>query len=255
MNFVISLASAKERRLHIVNEFQAQNIEFIFFDAIQPEQISLMEEKYGISLINSGLTAGEKACFFSHVEIWNIAVSKEMKYIAIFEDDVFLAKKASSFLKNWDWIPPKINIIKLEMFEQYVLMSMNKIQLKNERFLRKLKEKHLGTAGYILSFDGAKNYLKYIKDKNIESPLDRLIFENYLNDGYEIIYQMVPGLSAQADRIGKSEFESQLEIDRKKNQLTKDKHKQKLSLVQKLKREILRLVYQLRLRFCKIGFY
>ncbi len=216
MNFVISLASAKERRLHIVNEFQAQNIEFIFFDAIQPEQISSMEEKYGISLINSGLTAGEKACFFSHVEIWNIAVSKEMKYIAIFEDDVFLAKKASSFLKNWDWIPPKINIIKLEMFEQYVLMSMNKIQLKNERFLRELKEKHLGTAGYILSFDGAKNYLKYIKDKNIESPLDRLIFENYLNDGYEIIYQMVPGLSAQADRIGKSEFESQLEIDRKK---------------------------------------
>ena len=72
---------------------------------------------------------------------------------------------------------------------------------------------------------------------------------------YGIIYQMVPGLSAQADRIGKSEFESQLEIDRKKNQLTKDKHKQKLSLVQKLKREILRLVYQLRLRFCKIGFY
>uniref|UniRef100_UPI00148F3EFC glycosyltransferase family 25 protein n=1 Tax=Acinetobacter bereziniae TaxID=106648 RepID=UPI00148F3EFC len=79
MNFVISLASAKERRLHIVNEFQAQNIEFIFFDAIQPEQISSMEEKYGISLINSGLTAGEKACFFSHVEIWKLAVSIEMK--------------------------------------------------------------------------------------------------------------------------------------------------------------------------------
>lgn len=68
---------------------------------------------------------------------------------------------------------------------------------------------------------------------------------------------MVPGLSAQADRIGKSEFESQLEIDRKKNQLAKDNHKykQKLGLLQKIKREILRLFYQLKLRFCKIGFY
>ena len=54
MNFVISLASAKERRLHIINEFEAQNIEFYFFDAIQPNQIPSMEEKYEVSLINSG---------------------------------------------------------------------------------------------------------------------------------------------------------------------------------------------------------
>lgn len=255
MNFVISLASAKERRLHIINEFEAQNIEFIFFDAIQPHQISVMEEKFGVSLINSGLTLGEKACFFSHVEIWNMAVSKEIEYVAIFEDDVFLAKKAHNFLKSMDWIPEKINIIKLEMFEQYVLMSRNKIQLKNEGLLKELKEKHLGTAGYILSLEGAKKYLKYIKDKNIEAPLDRVIFENYLNDGDEIIYQMVPGLSAQADRIGKNEFQSQLEIDRKNNELAKHKHKKNLNFSQKLKREILRLFYQLRLRFCKIGFY
>ncbi|MCF0262995.1 glycosyltransferase family 25 protein [Acinetobacter guillouiae] len=255
MNFVISLASAKERRLHIINEFEAQNIEFYFFDAIQPNQIPSMEEKYEVSLINSGLTAGEKACFFSHVEIWNMVASKGMKHVAIFEDDVFLGNNANSFLKSLDWIPPKINIIKLEMFEEYVLMSLNKIPLENNRLLRELKEKHLGTAGYILSLEGARNYLKYIKDKNVEVPLDRLMFENYLNDGDELVYQMVPGLSAQADRIGKSELESQLEIDRKENQLGKEKRKQKLAFMQKLKREILRFLYQVRIKFCKIGFY
>ncbi len=41
-----------------------------------------MEEKYGISLSNSKLTAGESR-FFSYVEIWNIAI-ENLEYVAIF---------------------------------------------------------------------------------------------------------------------------------------------------------------------------
>lgn len=254
MNFVISLASAKDRRLHIANEFETKSIKYHFFDAIQPNQIPLMEEKYGISLSNSKLTAGEKACFFSHVEVWKIAIENNLQYVAIFEDDVFLGKNAGDFLSNFDWVPENFHIIKLEMFEEYVLMDFKRTSLKNRRSLRKLNEMHLGTAGYILSLEGAKDYLNYIKSKNINEALDHLMFESYLKTDRKMVYQMIPGLSAQADRIGKYNLESQLENDRKYNRLNYDVPKIKLTLIQKLKREFFRLIHQMKVRFCKVGF-
>lgn len=255
MNFVISLSSAKDRRLHIEDEFSAKNISYHFFDAIQPNHISSMEAKTGISLLESGLTAGEKACFFSHVEVWNIMIEKQLPYVAVFEDDVFLSQKAYHFLLDFNWVPKDIHIIKLEMFEEYVLMSFNKVKLKKGQVLRKLQEKHLGTAGYILSLEGAKMYLDYIKNKGVNEPLDRLMFESFLRDGQSSVYQMVTGLSAQADRIGNESLVSQLEFDRKNNRLNQKNHKYKLSLMQKLNRELVRLVYQIKKKFCKVGFY
>lgn len=255
MNFVISLPSANDRRLHIAEEFTKKSVDYTLFDAIQPHQIHLMEEKYNISLIDSGLTSGEKACFFSHVEIWNMMVEQKIPYVAIFEDDVFLSQKAYYFLQDFNWVPKDIHIIKLEMFEKYVLMSFNKVKLKKGQVLRKLEEKHLGTAGYILSLEGAKMYLDYIKNKGVNEPLDRLMFESFLRDGQSSVYQMVTGLSAQADRIGNESLVSQLEFDRKNNRLNQKNHKYKLSLMQKLNRELVRLVYQIKKRFCKVGFY
>ncbi len=255
MNFVISLVSAKDRRLHIENEFSAKNISYHFFDAIQPDQISFMETKTGISLLASGLTAGEKACFFSHIEVWNMMVEKQLPYVAIFEDDVYLSEKARYFLLDFNWIPKDIHIIKVEMFESYVLMGFNKVKLREGQVLRKLEEKHLGTAGYILSLEGAKMYLSYMKSKEVNEPLDRLMFERFLNDGQSSVYQMVTGLSAQADRIGNESLVSQLEFDRKNNRLNQKNYKYKLSLIQKINRELVRLVYQIKKKFCKVGFY
>ena len=255
MNFVISLPSANDRRLHIAEEFTKKSVDYTLFDAIQPHQIHLLEEKYNIYLIDSGLTSGEKACFFSHVEIWNMMVEQKIPYVAIFEDDVFLSQKAYYFLQDFNWVPKDIHIIKLEMFEKYVLMSFNKVKLKKGQVLRKLEEKHLGTAGYILSLEGAKMYLDYIKNKGVNEPLDRLMFESFLRDGQSSVYQMVTGLSAQADRIGNESLVSQLEFDRKNNRLNQKNHKYKLSLMQKLNRELVRLVYQIKKRFCKVGFY
>lgn len=255
MNFVISLPSADDRRLHIAEEFEKKSITYTFFDAVQPHQIHEMEEKYGFSLYNSCLTGGEKACFFSHVEIWNRAVEQKLPYVAIFEDDIFLCRDASDFLKNFDWVPQSCHIIKLEMFDEYVLMELNKIFLNNNYSLRKLKRKHLGTAGYILSLDGAISYLNYIKDKDINVPLDHLMFENYLKDGEYSVYQMVSGLSVQADRIGSSILKSQLERDRSKNKNNIAEIKNNLNLMQKIKREILRLIYQVKIKFCRVGFH
>jgi len=81
------------------------------------------------------------------------------------------------------------------------------------------------------------------------------MFESYLKTNRKIVYQMIPGLSAQADRIGKYNLESQLEKDRKNSRLNDEISKSTFNLMQKIKREFFRLIYQLKLKFCKVGFY
>ena len=81
------------------------------------------------------------------------------------------------------------------------------------------------------------------------------MFESYLKTGRKPVYQMIPSLSAQADRIGTNMLESQLESDRKNNRLNFSLHKTELNLMQKLRRELFRLIYQVKIKFCKVGFY
>ena len=69
--YVISLTTAHDRRTHIDNEFDKQGIDFEFFDAITPDLIEATCQKLGINLLNNQrLSKGEKACFLSHVCLW-----------------------------------------------------------------------------------------------------------------------------------------------------------------------------------------
>lgn len=63
-NYVISLTTASDRREHIQNEFDKQNISFEFFDAITPNYIDEYCTKFDLTLANTiKLSGGEKACF------------------------------------------------------------------------------------------------------------------------------------------------------------------------------------------------
>ena len=37
--FVVSLKAAVDRRMHIKDQFMQQGIDFVFFDAIEPQQV------------------------------------------------------------------------------------------------------------------------------------------------------------------------------------------------------------------------
>ena len=88
-NFVISLLHAEERRHHITNEFGKKQVEFEFFDAITPDLNVTQAQKLGINLGNSVLGPGEISCLLSHVTLWRHAVTEQLPYLTIFEDDVF----------------------------------------------------------------------------------------------------------------------------------------------------------------------
>ena len=196
-NFVISLKSATERRDHINNEFGKHNVSYEFFDALTPDVAKPYAERLDLSLTSTNLTPGELACMMSHVAIWEKIIRENLAYATIFEDDIYLGADAEGLLNSTDWIQSHWNIIKIECFAKKAMVCTTKYNiLDNGRYITELKGRNLGAAGYILSLKGAKLFLNYILTCGPQ-PIDEIIFDIFVNDKIEPIYQMIPALCVQ----------------------------------------------------------
>lgn len=196
-SLVISLKTATERRQHIETQFGQQNIQYKFFDALTPDLAAPLAKEMQLNVNAEFLSAGELACFMSHVSIWQKMVDENIPYLAIFEDDVYLGEQATVLLNEDQWIQQDWNIIKLEAFADKVFLSQKSIDIaEGQRQIYQLKGKNLGTAGYVLSLQGAKAYLKYIQSVQLIA-LDQLMFNDYIRQGQLQVHQMNPALCIQ----------------------------------------------------------
>ena len=138
-NYVISVKNSYKRREHITQEFSKHHILFDFFDAITLETIERACNELSISLENSQLSDGEKACFLSHLCLWKKCIDKKLDYIAVFEDDVYLGKDANSFFMDHNWLTNnQFDFIKTETFLQERKLAFNSIDLPNNRKIREV---------------------------------------------------------------------------------------------------------------------
>ncbi|PKH63990.1 glycosyl transferase [Psychrobacter sp. 4Dc] len=250
-NLVISLTSNTERRQHISTEFQGHNVNFEFFDALTPDIAIPYAQTLGLNLDKSQLAPTELACMMSHVAVWKKAIDESMPYITIFEDDIYLGIDAELLLNNYEWIQPNWNIIKIESFYKKVYLSSKTYSiLSKKRYIAELKSKNLGTAGYILSLEGAKILLEFVLHNNIH-PIDQTIFNFFVHDHKEPVFQMVPALCAQEMIIKESQeplsLPSLLEEERKirlaREPIDRKKHQTALF---KINREISRVFLKAR---------
>ncbi|MBF7682337.1 glycosyltransferase family 25 protein [Acinetobacter sp. B5B] len=200
--YVISLKTENTRRAHITSEFSQQKISFDFFDAITPDQAIQYAHDFGLTMDERYLTSGELACFMSHFLLWQKALDENLPYIAIFEDDIFLGESAVQFLMSDDWIPTTLDVVKLEAFAPKVVLGA-KIASVYQRDICYLKGANLGAAGYILSKDGAKSLIAFIKNAKILLPLDHMVFELYLKEKQRVVGQVVPALCIQELELNK----------------------------------------------------
>lgn len=218
-NLVISLKSATERRQHIEDEFGKHNVTFEFFDALTPETVKEHASTLSLNLNAARLTAGELACMASHVSAWQKMIDKNITYMAIFEDDIYLGEDAESLLSSTEWIKPDWNIIKIEAFAKKALLSNTRYDiLSDKRQIVPLKGKNLGAAGYILSAKGAKLLLDYIANRKLQ-PIDEIIFDIFISQQSELVYQMLPALCVQEmilkERQSELSLPSSLESERR----------------------------------------
>jgi len=244
-NIVISLRSAKNRRQHIEKEFQKHNVDFTFFDALTPDLAQSRAIDMKINNNEQTLSNGELACLMSHVSIWQKMISEGIPHLAIFEDDVYLGNDAEYLLNTSAWIHSKWNIIKTETVYNKVFLSGNIHQIiAGKRYIAQLKGENLGTGGYILSLHGAKLYLDYILSNKLR-PLDELIFDKFISQNSEPVYQMIPALCIQEIILNENKTALLLPsslIEERRNRMSSEKK----SAIYKLKRESNRLVLQLK---------
>lgn len=244
-NYVISLATATNRREHIKAEFGRQGIHFEFFDAVTPDGIGRISTQLNIPLVNNQrLSLSEKACFLSHVCLWQKMIDDGLEYIAIFEDDVYLGENATVFLKD-DWLNFSFDIIKLETWHELVHLGEPTIH-HHGRALHSLKSTHVGACGYIISKDYACLLMDYLQhDFDIHGQaIDHILFGSTCINS--TIYQLNPALTIQSDRYDNT-LTSTLEVTRN------NRYEQPMTLTQQFnrrmktwKRSILkRLVYKM----------
>ena len=237
-NYVISLATAEDRRLHISNEFSRKNIDFTFFDAVSPKNMEHIANRHSIQIKNSNLSDGEICCLLSHICLWSSILEKKLPYIAIFEDDIYLSENADIFLSNYDWIHTEWDILRIEKAMGTTQMALKKTNIQDNRIIGKLFAFSGGTAGYILSVKGAKSLLNYIQKLKIIDHVDQIMFRDYLKQGPLDIYQMDPAICIQDHVLNPTAitFSSTLSWHLKP--------KAKKSIIQKLFREIFRPIQQ-----------
>lgn len=214
-NYVISLTNAHSRRAHIEQEFGKQGISFSFFDAITPDNMEETAKSLGIDISQSPLTRGEIACALSHITVWNLAKQKNLDYICIFEDDIYLGKNANLLL-NINYLPENTHILKLETYQNDRLPKFFKTEKTIlGRKLFRLTHRHVGMAGYILTKKGIDFLTEHIKIEILEVPIDDYIFERYLTNNKYHALQITPAICIQDFFLNKqTNFVSSLDEER-----------------------------------------
>lgn len=243
-NIVISLTTATQRREHIRQEFGKQGIEFEFFDAVTYHHIDNVCDKLNLKNLkqSDNLAQGEKGCFLSHVSLWQKMIDEHIEWLAIFEDDVHLGEDAHLFLNHVDWLHSEIGLLKIEHF--YPKLNLGHTTLYHHRNIQPLYSANLGTAGYIIHQNMAKELLslfKSVQPKNIVA-IDQFIFSQVIRQNKLNIFQLNPALCIQSDRLNP---ETHLHSDIHHERLTRMNHeKNNRTFIQKVKREFKRLFNQ-----------
>ena len=205
-NYVISLASAKERRTHIADTFGRHDIPFQFFDALMPsEELEQAMGELVPGLVRHNLLSGvEKACFMSHVVLWKQALDEGVPYIAVFEDDVLLGEGAEKFLAEDGWLkerfdPDSAFIVRLETMFIKVIARPCGVPDYEGRHFPLLESEHWGTAGYIISREAMRFFLERFAVLPAEriKAVDWMMFTYFFDKEGMPVYQVSPALCAQ----------------------------------------------------------
>jgi len=184
------------------------------------------------------LSKNEAGCILSHREIWRTMLAKDIDVACILEDDVELSPDFPFFMRSTDWLPEAFDVIKVETMMAPVFLSRQRRPALS-RELRRLRSPHFGTAGYIVSAQGAAKLLQLTKQP--DRALDDLMFQITLEANSEItVLQMLPALCAQDFVISDTPSSSDISNDRQSLR-KRDKPKG----FKKLRRELSRPYHQL----------
>jgi glycosyl transferase family 25 len=200
---VINLDRSLDRLAHMTAEFSRMGIAFERVAAIDAQdrrdlsRIPLRAKR----ITPPRMADAEIACLLSHRACWAIIAAGDDAYGAVFEDDVVFSTKAAALLADVGWIPADADVVKLETFFKKTVIARKRLSAGHGFSARRLHGVHIGSAGYILSRQAARDLVMATNDIGI--PVDHLIFNPvFATSSSKTIYQLVPALCVQDQFLG-----------------------------------------------------
>lgn len=173
-----------------------------------------------------------QACALSHRAAWTEFLKTKARYACVLEDDIFLSEAFPKFIRDESWIPAEMNLLKIETYRQRIVLSRQS-RVCLDRSMAALRSRHFGTAGYIVSRQGAEALLKLTG--KIQRPVDHLLFGRKAVREQLVRHQLFPALCTQGKFIGNGILFSEMESAIEANQPRPEE-----PLLSKLRSEIIR---------------
>jgi glycosyl transferase family 25 len=159
--YMINLDRRQDRLERLGGQLDALGVKWTRVSAVDAEIVG--DECLSLVISQTGplgqMGRGDRACSCSHVKAWRAFLDDGSEYGLFLEDDVFLAQDTGTLLASDAWMPPDVDVVKLEKFKDgvsEVLMGPDVAKLPYERTLIPLLSRHVGGAAYILSRKAAQ---------------------------------------------------------------------------------------------------
>jgi glycosyl transferase family 25 len=182
------------------------------------------------------LPLGDRCCTLSHRLAWEALVNSGAAHAVVLEDDVRLAPAAAALLADGGWVPPELDLIKLEHFgpESQKVLVREERPLPGGLKMARLASKHTGAAAYVLSRRAAQRLLSLAQ---FDLPVDHLLFNPNNSPLCRDLapWQVLPAVARQEEFVG---VKSDIETTRRASRA--------FSLAY-VKRELVRAAYDLKL--------
>lgn len=163
--FVISLESAKERRIQVISNLEKENLDWNFHNAINGADIHVstdprVDTKMCLRFPGYLLKPNEVACFLSHRELWKKSVALG-ESIVILEDDAVTNKLFKNRLKEILSNPKLKEIDILRLGNGNFKIEKNKILDLEDFSIFRYREDPLCALAYIISPRAANKLIKF----------------------------------------------------------------------------------------------
>lgn len=199
---MVNLERAKDRRQHMREELSAAGIKCIFtagVDFLEYGEDRLLEECRADGPFGD-FQLPHMAATLSHIRIWQRFLETDSDVCLVFEDDIHISPDLKHWLLKFDWWPADADVVKIEHWrERDLLILLDSPATKHlGREVSRLRTRHMGAAGYILTRRAASEYLA-------QSPfnvvIDHLLFNQTVSKVAKRlnIYQINPALVVQGN--------------------------------------------------------
>lgn len=198
---VVHLARANARRTVMEAELTRVGISADGWDAVDASEAANTQRL--AAMPDSGawgpMHGHAKGCLASHLDALAAFLQGEASHLLILEDDVFLADDLANWIKG-DYWPQGADVLKLERWrdDRLKIILDRAAQSHSNRQIKRLRTRHSGSAGYIITRNGAQIVLA---SGLLSLPVDHLLFNPFVSPVARRLatHQVTPALVVQGN--------------------------------------------------------